>query len=92
VAQTIVVCRLRTVLELGRPRKTMACPTANLLDSYFLDPALKMYILLHMSSIECMACASRQSAAFRQAIDNTRDEASQSTGAHRARKVKSRDG
>jgi hypothetical protein len=30
VAQTIVVCRLRTVLELGRPRRTMACPTANL--------------------------------------------------------------
>jgi hypothetical protein len=29
VAQTIVVCRLRTVLELGRPRKTMACPTAD---------------------------------------------------------------
>jgi hypothetical protein len=28
VAQTIVVCRLRTVLGLGRPRKTMACPTA----------------------------------------------------------------
>jgi hypothetical protein len=27
VAQTIVVCRLRTVLELGKPRKTMACPT-----------------------------------------------------------------
>jgi hypothetical protein len=27
VAQTIVVCRLRTVLELGRPQKTMACPT-----------------------------------------------------------------
>ena len=40
VAQTIVVCRLRTVLELGRPRKTMACPTANLLYSYFLDIAL----------------------------------------------------
>jgi hypothetical protein len=40
VAQTIVVCRLRTVLELGRPRKTMACPTANLLYSYFLDTAL----------------------------------------------------
>jgi hypothetical protein len=39
VAQTIVVCRLRTVLELGRPRKTMACPTANLLYSYFLDAA-----------------------------------------------------
>jgi hypothetical protein len=35
VAQTIVVCRLRTVLELGRPRKTMACPTANLLYRYF---------------------------------------------------------
>jgi hypothetical protein len=35
--QTIVVCRLRTVLELGRPRKTMACPTANLLYSYFLE-------------------------------------------------------
>jgi hypothetical protein len=31
VAQTIVVCRLRTVLELGRPRKTMACPTAKLI-------------------------------------------------------------
>ena len=31
VAQTIVVCRLRAVVELGRPRKTMACPTANLL-------------------------------------------------------------
>jgi hypothetical protein len=30
VAQTIVFCRLRTVLELGRPRKTMARPTANL--------------------------------------------------------------
>jgi hypothetical protein len=30
VAQTIVVGRLRTVLELGRPRKTMACPTAGL--------------------------------------------------------------
>jgi holo-[acyl-carrier protein] synthase len=30
VAQTIVVCRLRTVLELGRPRRTMACPTVNL--------------------------------------------------------------
>jgi hypothetical protein len=30
VAQTIVVGRLRTVLELGRPRKTMACPTAKL--------------------------------------------------------------
>ena len=28
VAQTIVVCRLRTVLELGRPPTTMACPTA----------------------------------------------------------------
>jgi hypothetical protein len=28
VAPTIVVCRLRTVLDLGRPRKTMACPTA----------------------------------------------------------------
>src|ERR1022692_845842 len=40
VAQTIVVCRLRTVLELGRPRKTMACPTANLLFSYFLDTVL----------------------------------------------------
>src|ERR1022692_2742597 len=40
VAQTIVVCRLRTVLELGRPRKTMACPTANLLYSYFLDTAI----------------------------------------------------
>jgi len=40
VAQTIVVCRLRNVLELGRPRKTMACPTANLLYSYFLDTAL----------------------------------------------------
>jgi len=37
VAQTIVVCRLRTMLELGRPRKTMACPTDNLLYSYFLD-------------------------------------------------------
>jgi hypothetical protein len=33
VAQTIVVGRLRTVLELGRPRKTMACPTADLLDA-----------------------------------------------------------
>ena len=32
VAQTIVVCRLRTVLKLGRPRKTMACPTAKLKD------------------------------------------------------------
>ncbi len=32
-----VVCRLRTVLELDRPRKTMACPTPNLLNSYFLD-------------------------------------------------------
>src|ERR1035438_7492317 len=42
---------------------------------------------VHMSSLECMACANRQSIAFRQAIDNTRDEASQSTGAHRARKV-----
>ena len=31
---------LRAVLELGRPRKTMACPTANLLYSYFLDTAL----------------------------------------------------
>jgi hypothetical protein len=40
VAQTIVVCRLRTGLEHGRPRKTMACPTANLLYSYFLDTAL----------------------------------------------------
>jgi holo-[acyl-carrier protein] synthase len=30
VAQTIVVCRLHTVLELGRPRRTMACPTVNL--------------------------------------------------------------
>jgi len=40
VPQTIVVCRLRTVLELGRPRKTMACPTASLLYSYFLDTAL----------------------------------------------------
>jgi len=40
VAQTIVVCRLRTVLELGRPRKTMACPTANLLYSYFVDATL----------------------------------------------------
>src|ERR1035438_6722465 len=40
VAQTIVVCHLRTVLELGRPRKTMACPTANLLYSYFLDTAI----------------------------------------------------
>ena len=30
VAQTIVVCRLRSVVELGRPRKTMACPTARL--------------------------------------------------------------
>ena len=39
VAQTIVVCRLRTVLELGRPLKTMACPTANLLYSYSLDTA-----------------------------------------------------
>jgi hypothetical protein len=29
--QTVVVCRLRAVVELGRPRKTMACPTANLL-------------------------------------------------------------
>jgi hypothetical protein len=29
VAQTIVVRRVRPVLELGRPRKTMACPTAN---------------------------------------------------------------
>ena len=38
--QTIVVCRLRTVLELGWPRKTMACPTANLLYSYSLDTAL----------------------------------------------------
>jgi hypothetical protein len=28
VAQTIVVCRLRAEFELGRPRKTMACPTA----------------------------------------------------------------
>jgi hypothetical protein len=37
VAQTIVVCRLRTVLELGRPRKTMACPTANLLYSYCME-------------------------------------------------------
>jgi hypothetical protein len=27
VAQMIVVWRLRTLLELGRPRKTMACPT-----------------------------------------------------------------
>jgi hypothetical protein len=33
------------------------------------------------------ACANRQSIAFRQAIDNTRDEASQSTGAHCASKV-----
>jgi hypothetical protein len=40
VAQTIVVCRLRAVRELGGPRKTMACPTANLLYSYFLDTAL----------------------------------------------------
>jgi Ca-activated chloride channel family protein len=45
VAQTIVVCRLRTVLELGRPRKTMACPTANLLCSYFLDTALGFWVL-----------------------------------------------
>src|SRR5580658_3930564 len=29
-AQTIVLCRLRSVLELGRPRKTMACPTGKL--------------------------------------------------------------
>jgi len=28
VAQTIVVCRLRTVLELGRPPTTVACLTA----------------------------------------------------------------
>jgi hypothetical protein len=33
VAQTIVVGRLRTVLELDRPRKTMACPTDDLLYS-----------------------------------------------------------
>jgi len=39
VAQTIVVCRLRTVLEHGRPPKTMACPTANLLCSYATGPA-----------------------------------------------------
>jgi len=39
-AQTIAVCRLRTVLELGRPRITMACPTSHLLYSYFLDTAL----------------------------------------------------
>jgi hypothetical protein len=41
MAQTIAVCRLRTILELGRPRKTMACPTANLLYSYFLDTAAR---------------------------------------------------
>jgi hypothetical protein len=46
VAQTIVVCRLRTVLELGRPRKTMACPTANLLYSCFLDTALGIVLPL----------------------------------------------
>src|ERR1039457_6488195 len=49
VAQTIVVCRLRTVLELGRPRKTMACPTANLLYSYFLDTALTAPVIHNLA-------------------------------------------
>jgi hypothetical protein len=40
VAQATAVCRLRTVLTLGRPRKTMACPTANPLYSYFADTTL----------------------------------------------------
>jgi hypothetical protein len=30
VVQTIIVCRLRTLVEFGRPRKTMACPTAKI--------------------------------------------------------------
>jgi len=34
VAQTIVVRRLRIVLELGRPPKTMACPTVKSLPSF----------------------------------------------------------
>jgi hypothetical protein len=55
VAQPIVVCRLRTALELGRVlfhensraaspqtghKKTMAAPPLNLLSSYFLDTTL----------------------------------------------------
>ena len=50
VAQTIVVYRLRTLLELGRPRKTMACLTANLLYSYFLDTGRDLCLLFFFFS------------------------------------------